>query len=480
MNRKMVFYTIGQIIKLEGFLLLLPLLVSLIYMDGCWWSFLIVAAGAIGAGYALTYFCKTKNQVIFAKEGFVIVGLSWIMLSLTGSLPFLFSGQIPSFVDAFFETVSGFTTTGASILDDVESMAESMLFWRSFTHWIGGMGILVLVMAILPSQSGRAMHILRAEMPGPVASKLVPKARDTAKILYLIYFGLTALETILLLCGGMNFFESVVHAFGTAGTGGYGIKADSVASYNAYLQWVIAVFMLLFGVNFNVYYLLLVRRFKSVVKSEELWVYLGVVVCSVAVVTANIYSLYGNFAAALRNSTFQVSSIMTTTGYSTADFDAWPALSKAILFILMFVGACAGSTSGGIKVSRVVLIAKSLKRDIRKLTHPRVTTAVRFEGKNVDRETVNGVRGYLAVYMIVFIAVFLLLSFENFSLETNLSAAAACLNNIGPGFGAVGPMASYAGYSPFSKIVLSFAMLFGRLELYPMLIVFAPSTWLRR
>lgn len=480
MNRKMVFYTIGQIIKLEGFLLLLPLLVSLIYMDGCWWSFLIVAVGAIGAGYALTYFCKTKNQVIFAKEGFVIVGLSWIMLSLTGSLPFLFSGQIPSFVDAFFETVSGFTTTGASILDDVESMAESMLFWRSFTHWIGGMGILVLVMAILPSQSGRAMHILRAEMPGPVASKLVPKARDTAKILYLIYFGLTALETILLLCGGMNFFESIVHAFGTAGTGGYGIKADSIASYNAYLQWVIAVFMLLFGVNFNVYYLLLVRRFKSVVKSEELWVYLGVVVCSVAVVTANIYSLYGNFAAALRNSTFQVSSIMTTTGYSTADFDAWPALSKAILFILMFVGACAGSTSGGIKISRVVLIAKSLKRDIRKLTHPRVTTAVRFEGKNVDRETVNGVRGYLAVYMIVFIAVFLLLSFENFSLETNLSAAAACLNNIGPGFGAVGPMASYAGYSPFSKIVLSFAMLFGRLELYPMLIVFAPSTWLRR
>lgn len=476
----MVFYTIGQIVKLEGILLLLPLVVSLVYGDGCWWSFLVVAVVAFGAGYLLTRFCKTKNQVIFAKEGFVTVGLSWILLSLVGAVPFTISGQIPSFIDAFFETVSGFTTTGASILTDVESMAKSMLFWRSFTHWIGGMGILVLVVAIFPAQSGRTMHILRAEIPGPVAGKLTPKVRETAKILYLIYLAITVLEIILLLCGGMNFFESVLHAFGTAGTGGFGVKADSIASYSPYLQWVIAVFMLLFGVNFNVYYLLLIRRFKSVIKSEELWIYLGIVALSVGLITANIYSIYGNFAAALRNSAFQVSSVITTTGYSTADFDAWPTLSKAILFILMFIGACAGSTGGGLKVSRVALIFKSLRRDVRKLTHPRLVATAHFEGKNVEEETLKNIRGYFAVYMIIFIAVFLLISFENFSLETNLSATAACLNNIGPGFGAVGPMASYAGYSPFSKIVLSFAMLFGRLELYPLLVLFAPSTWLRK
>ena len=476
----MVFYTIGQIVKLEGVLLLLPLVVSLVYRDGCWWSFLTVGAAAYGAGYLLIRFCKTGNQVIFAREGFVIVGLSWILLSLIGAVPFTISGQIPSFVDAFFETVSGFTTTGASILTDVESMAKSMLFWRSFTHWIGGMGILVLVVAIFPAQSGRTMHILRAEIPGPVAGKLTPKVRETAKILYLIYLAITALEVILLLCGGMDFFESVLHAFGTAGTGGFGVKADSIASYSPYLQWVIAVFMLLFGVNFNVYYLLLIRRFKSVIKSEELWIYLGIVALSVGLITANIYSIYGNFAAALRNSAFQVSSIITTTGYSTADFDAWPTLSKAILFILMFIGACAGSTGGGLKVSRVALIFKSMKRDVRKLTHPRLVATAQFEGKNVEEETLKNIRGYFAVYMVVFVAVFLLISFEHFSLETNLSATAACLNNIGPGFGAVGPMASYAGYSPFSKIVLSFAMLFGRLELYPLLVLFTPSTWLKK
>lgn len=480
MNRKMIFYTVGQIVKLEGVLLLLPLIVSFIYRDGCWWSFLSVAAGAIGIGFALTYLCRKRSSVMFAKEGFVIVGLSWILLSLIGALPFFISRQIPMYYDAFFETVSGFSTTGASILTDVESMAKSMLFWRSFTHWIGGMGILVLVMAIMPAQSGRAMHVLRAEMPGPVASKLVPKARDTAKILYLIYLGITVAEVIFLLFGGMNFFESVVHAFGTAGTGGFGIKADGLASYSPYIQWVIAIFMLLFGVNFNIYYLILIGRVKSVVKSEELWVYLGITAAAVIAITINIYSICDGFSTALRDSFFQVTSIITTTGYATADFNTWPALSKGILFLLMFTGACAGSTSGGIKLSRIVLLGKSLKQDVKKLTHPRVTTSVHFEGKTVDSETLNGVRGYLAIYAIVLVVVFLAISFEKFSFETNLTATVSCLNNIGPGFGDVGPMGSYAGYSPFSKIVLSFAMLFGRLELYPMLIVFAPSTWLKR
>lgn len=480
MNRRMVFYVLGQMLKVVAGLMCLPLIVSLIYSEKCIWSFLIAIAVALVSGFALSFFCKTKDSVIYAKEGFVIVALAWISMSLVGALPFYISGEIPSYVDAFFETVSGFTTTGASILTDVESMSHGLLFWRSFTHWVGGMGVLVFIMAIIPKMSDRSIHILRAEMPGPIVGKLVPKARDTAKILYFIYIVMTVIEVIMLLCGGMSLFESIIHAFGTAGTGGFGIKADSIAGYNSYLQWVITVFMFLFGINFNLYYLFLLRKPKVALKSEELWVYVGIAVVAVVVITINIMPLYDTVAEAIKHSAFQVSSIMSTTGYATTDFNLWPGFSKSILLILMFSGACAGSTAGGFKISRVVLLVKMIRREIKKLIHPRAVTSVRFEGKKIENPVLSGVATYLAIYVVCFIALFLLLSIESFDLETNLSAAAACFNNIGPGLGAVGPVLSYAEYSDFSKILLSLAMLFGRLEIYPLLFTMSLSTWTKK
>lgn len=476
----MVFYILGQIAKLEAVLLLLPLAVSLIYREKCALDFLIVAAVSFAVGFLLTLICKSRNRMIFAKEGFVIVALAWIIMSLIGAVPFTLSGEIPSYVDAVFETVSGFTTTGASILTDVESLSHGMLFWRSFTHWIGGMGVLVFIMAIIPSLCDRSIHIMRAEMPGPIVGKLVPKVKQTAKILYLIYIGMTFVEVILLLFGGMSLFDSVLHAFGTAGTGGFGIKADSVAGYNGYLQWVITIFMLLFGVNFNLYYLLLIKRFKSVFSSSELWCYLAMVALSVTAISFNIYPICGNLSETVRLSAFQVSSVITTTGYSTADFNLWPSLSKGILFILMFTGACAGSTAGGLKISRVMMLFKLIKRELHRMLHPRSVSAVKSEGKTVDDTTLNGVSTYFALYMITIVAIFLILCLEPFGFETNFSAAVSCFNNIGPGFGAVGPMGSFAGYSDVSKVVLSFAMLLGRLEIYPLLLMAFPSTWMKK
>lgn len=480
MNRRMVFYILGQMFKAASGLMVLPLIVSLIYREDCIWSFLIAIAVSLVIGIPLSIICKTENSVIYAREGFVIVALGWLAMSAVGALPFFISGEIPSYADAFFETVSGFTTTGASVLTDVESMSHGLLFWRSFTHWVGGMGVLVFIMAIIPKMSDRSIHILRAEMPGPIVGKLVPKARDTAKILYLIYIVMTVIEVLMLLCGGMSLFDSLVHAFGTAGTGGFGIKADSVAGYSSYIQWVITVFMFLFGINFNVYYLLLLRKPKSVFKSEELWVYIGIASVATAVITVNILPMYGSVAEALKHSAFQVTSLFTTTGYSTVDFDLWPGFSKSILLLLMFTGACAGSTAGGFKLSRVVLLIKMIRREIKKLVHPRAVVSVKFEGKKVDDHVLSGVATYLALYVVCFVAVFLVLSIEPFDLETNLSAAAACFNNIGPGFGAVGPLSSYADYSAFSKIVLSLAMLFGRLEIYPLLFTLSPSTWTKK
>lgn len=480
MNRRMVFYVLGQMLKVVAGLMCLPLIVSLIYGENCVWSFLISIAVALVIGFPLSIFCKTKDSVIYAKEGFVTVALAWITMSLVGALPFFISGEIPSYVDAFFETVSGFTTTGASILVDVESMSHGLLFWRSFTHWVGGMGVLVFIMAIIPKMSDRSIHILRAEMPGPIVGKLVPKARDTAKILYLIYIVMTVIEVVMLLFGGMPLFESILHAFGTAGTGGFGIKADSITGYNSYLQWVITVFMFLFGINFNLYYLFIFRKPKVALKSEELWVYVGMAVASVVIITVNILPLYDTVAESIKHSAFQVASIITTTGYATTDFNLWPGLSKSVLFILMFTGACAGSTAGGFKMSRVVLLVKMIRREIKKLIHPRAVTSVRFEGKKVETPVLSSVATYLAIYVVCFIALFILLSFEPFDIETNLSAAASCFNNIGPGFGAVGPMSSYAGYSDFSTILLSLAMLFGRLEIYPLLFTLSPSTWTKK
>ncbi len=480
MNRRFVFRLLGKLLMVTSALMVLPLIVSIIYKEDCYTAFLISMAISLAIGFPLTVFCKTEDKVIYAKEGFVIVALSWICMSAVGALPFVLSSEIPSYVDAFFETVSGFTTTGASILTNVESLSHGMLFWRSFTHWVGGMGVLVFIMAIIPASTDRSIHILRAEVPGPIVGKLVPKMRETAKILYLIYIVLTFVEIVLLFLGGMPLFDSLIHAFGTAGTGGFGIKADSISSYSPFLQWVITVFMMIFGVNFNLYYLLLNRKPKSVFKSEELWTYVVIGVASTAIIAMNIRSMYPTLSDTIRAASFQVSSVVTTTGYATADFNLWPELSKTILLVLMFIGSCAGSTAGGFKISRVILLLKMIKREIKNLIHPRAVGVVRFEGKKVDETVLKSLSAYIAIYVVCFMSVFILLSFDGFDIVTNFSAAAACFNNIGPGLGAVGPAANYADYSVFSKLVLSVAMLLGRLEIYPILFVLSRSAWSKK
>ncbi len=479
----MIFYMVGNIVLLEAVLLILPTMVSVCYHEmNCINAFSITIIISAAAGIAMRLVFNPKNnRVIYAKEGFIIVTFAWIFLSLFGCLPFMISGEVPDFFDALFETVSGFTTTGASILRDVESMSYGLLFWRSFTHWLGGMGVLVLIMAILPSDSGRAIHILRAEMAGPVIGKIVPKIKDTAKILYVIYLILTVVEFIFLCIGGMPVFDSAVHALGTAGTGGFGIKADSVAGYSPYLQWVITVFMIIFGINFNLFYLLLLRKFRTVFTNRELWFYFGLMLGAAGVITYSIYPIYNNFSDSVRHSCFQVASIVSTTGYSTADFNLWPDLAKGVIFLLLFVGGCAGSTAGGLKLSRVIIMLKAILRDIRHLLHPRSVASVKYEGKNLDVSVLNGVTTYFALYFMLIASTFFLLSFEpSFDLQSNLTAAISCCNNVGPGLGLVGPMEGFGGYSGFSKLILTFAMLFGRLEIYPILLALYPRTWTKK
>ena len=471
MNKRMIVHMTGQIVRLESILLLLPLIVAFIYGESnCYFAYILTAAISFIVGTLMLVLSKPDNKVIYAPEGFVITALSWVSLSLIGALPFVLSGDIPSYTDAVFETVSGFTTTGASILPNVELLSHASLFWRSFTHYIGGMGVLVLMVAILPSSSARSIHILKAEVPGPTMGKLVPKLRSTAVLLYVIYVVLTLVQIIFLLCGGMPLFDSILHAFGTAGTGGFGIKVDSIGGYSPYLQWVIAIFMLIFGINFNIFYLILMRKFKSILHSEELWTYIGIVFVSVLLITANIYSRFHNFGDALRHASFQVSSVITTTGYATTDFDLWPDFSKNILFILMFIGGCAGSTAGGLKVSRIVLLFKQVKRSFKSMLHPRSVKAIRMDDKTVEGTTLQNINVYFALYMICLALIVLLLGLENFSFETNFSAAVACFNNVGPGFSSVGPAYSYAGYSVGGKWLLSLAMLLGRLEIYPIIL----------
>jgi len=475
MNHRMIIQTVGRIAQAEAALLLLPALVSLCYRESCGWSFLITIALCLIVGFAMTTLSHPRTDLIYAREGFAIVSFGWLMTSALGALPFFLSREIPSYIDAFFETVSGFTTTGASILTDVEALSHGLLFWRSFTHWVGGMGVLVFVMALLPSLSDRSIHIVRAEMPGPVVGKLVPRVRDTAKILYIIYIAITLIQIGFLLTGGMPLYDSVIHAFGTAGTGGFGIKADSIAGYSPYLQWVIAIFMLIFGVNFNLYYLLLIRRFRTVIKSDELWSYTAIVIISSLVITFNILPQTGGFGEALRLAAFQVSSIITTTGYVTTDFNLWPGLSKAILLLLMFIGGCAGSTAGGLKMSRAIMLVKMIGREFKRMLHPRSVSTVRFEGKTVDEQTLGSVSTYFSVYMICILAVFLLISFEPFDFETNFTATVTCFNNVGPGLSAVGPAGNFSAFTGFSKLILSFAMLLGRLEIFPLILIFAPT-----
>lgn len=475
MNYRIVFHTIGTVLLAEAGLLCLPLLVALYYQEACAGALLLslLIAAALGLLLRLR---RPRERTLFNREGYVIVALSWVLLSAVGALPFWLSGEIPCYADALFETVSGFTTTGASILTDVEAMSRGLLFWRCFTHWVGGMGVLVFI-TMLPGSSDRSMNILRAEMPGPVVGKLTPRTRNTARVLYLLYFFLTALLVILLLLGGMSPYESLVHAFGTVGTGGFGIRADSVASYSPYLQWVLTIFMLLCGVNFNLYFLLLVRQGRQVLRSDELWAYMGIVAVATGIISLNLRSIYSSAGECLRQAAFQVSSVITTTGFATANYDLWPGLSRGILFALLFVGGCAGSTAGGLKVSRVVILWRIVRQEVGRIVHPRRVSSVRCDGEALDGETLRGVCVYFALYSLCLLATFLLISGEPFSLETNLSAAVTCFNNVGPGLGAVGPAGSFAGYSVPAKLLLSFAMLLGRLEIYPLLLTLSPSVW---
>lgn len=479
MNRRMVLYMLGSVIKIEALLLLLPLGTALFYSErNAVTAFLISIAAALLVGFSLTLLSKPGSKVIYAKEGFVTVALSWIVLSVIGCLPFYISGEIPDFIDALFETVSGFSTTGASILTDVEAMSKSMLFWRSFTHWVGGMGVLVFVMAVIPSFSERSIHLLRAEVPGPVVGKLVPKAKQTAIILYVIYIAITLIEVVFLLIGKMPLFDSLIHAFGTAGTGGFGIKADSIGSYNSYLQWVITIFMLIFGVNFNLYYFILIKKAKLALKSTELWFYIGIVAFSTICITFDIFPLYSSFSESVKHAAFQVAGFITTTGYATADFNSWPIFSKTLLFLLMFLGGCAGSTAGGFKLSRIMMLLKNAKRELQRMLHPRSVAVVKFEGKRVDESTINSVMSYLSIYLLFFCITVFIIGFEKFDIETNITAVASCFNNIGPAFGQAA--ANYSAYSPFGKIILSVAMLLGRLEIYPIILTLSPSTWSKK
>ena len=480
MNRRIIFYMLGKITLLEGALLLLPMAVAIFHGENCAFSLLISSIIALLLGGGLTAFSKPSSRHIFAKEGLLIAALSWIIVSVIGALPFVISGEIPSFIDALFETVSGFTTTGASILTDIEKMSRGLLFWRSFTHWIGGMGVLVLVMALVPSDSGRSMHILRAEMPGPIIEKIAPTIRSTAKILYLIYLFMTVLQIVLLCVGGMPLFESIIHTFGTAGTGGFGVKSDSIAGYSPYLQWVITIFMILFGVNFNIYNLILLKKFKNVLKNAEIYVYLTIILFSTILITVNTLPYFDNLSDGIRHSAFQVSSIITTTGYSTVDYNLWPSFSKILLIFLMFIGGCAGSTAGGLKVSRVIIIFKVIKQNLKRVIHPHAVSSIKLDGHILSDGIQRGVFTYFSLYMIIYSAILLILCIEPFDITTNLSAAAACLNNVGPGLNLVGPASNFSCYSDFSTFILTIAMLIGRLEIYPILFLFSPFVWSKK
>lgn len=479
MNHAMVRYLIGWMLGVESLFLLLPALTALIYREDVVLAYVGVAALCMALA-ALFCHKKPTNTRFYAREGFVTVALCWIVLALTGALPFMLSGEIPFVVDALFEAISGFTTTGATILSDVEALSHASLLWRSVTHWVGGMGVLVFMLIVLPLAGGQTIHLMRAESPGPSVSKLSPHLRDTAMILYAIYLGMTILETILLLLGGMPLFDALCTSMATAGTGGFGIWNTSIAHYNSYyLQAVVTVFMILFGINFSVYFLLLTRRFKAAFRIEEVRVYLGVILASSIVIALNVRHLFPSLLDSFHHAAFQVASIITTTGFSTVDFNQWPALSKAILVLLMFIGACAGSTGGGMKCSRILLMCKSIRKEMQFLIHPRAVRVNKMDGRRVPHEVMRSVNVFMIAYLLLFILSVLLLSITNEELITNFTAVAATLNNVGPGLELVGPAANFGFFSPLSKIVLMFDMLAGRLEVFPMLLLFAPATWKR-
>lgn len=476
MNYSMLFYLLGWIFNFEAVFMLVPAVTAIVYGETEGFAFLITIGICLLIGLAITL-KKPKKKTIYAREGFVIVAMSWIVLSIFGALPFIFSGTIPSLIDALFETVSGFTTTGATILSDVESLPKCFLMWRSFTHWVGGMGVLVFIMAFLPLSGAQNINLMKAESTGPSVSKLVPRVKTTALLLYTMYFGLTVLEFIFLICGGMPIFDSINTTFSTAGTGGFGIKNDSLAGYSDYIHIVVTVFMILFGINFNIYFLILSRRFRDVLRNTELKAYLGIIIVAVALITLNIGGTFESLSEAIKHISFTVASIITSTGFMTVDFNLWPELSKTILVLIMFIGACAGSTGGGMKVSRFIILFKSMAKEIRLLVHPNHIRKLELDGHKIEHNVIRSTNVYLVSYIMIFIISVLLVSFDNHGLVTNFTAVTATINNIGPGLDMVGPVSNFGFFSDASKLVLIFDMLAGRLEIFPMLLLFAPVTW---
>ncbi len=476
MNNSVIRYILGRVLRLEGVFLLLPCVVSLIYQDEEGAYFIGTAAGAYLVGFLLSRF-KPADFHFGLKEGCIATALSWILMSLVGCLPFFLTGEIPSFFDALFETVSGFTTTGASILSDVEALSHTALFWRSFTHWIGGMGVLVFLLAVVPLSGGSGTNLMKAESPGPSVGKLVPKAGQTARLLYFIYVGMTLAEILLLLIGKVPTFDAITISLGTAGTGGFGVRNSSCAEYSVYAQWVIAIFMMLFGVNFNMYYLILFRRFRKALSMEEVRTYFGIIVASTIVIALTICHTASMVFKSVTDAFFQVSSIITTTGYSTVDFDLWPQTARMILVFLMFTGACAGSTGGGIKVSRVVLLLKTVKKELIYYIHPKSIKKIHMDGKAIEHDVQRSTNVYFVTFFAIFVTSMFLISFEKTDLVTSFTAVTATMNNIGPGLSMVGPAQNYGFFSNFSKCVLMFDMLAGRLELFPLLILLSPPAW---
>lgn len=476
MNYRIIAYVIGWVLNIEAAFMVLPIITGLIYEETSLMAFVISAGIGLLFGIPLTW-RRPKKQHFYLREGFVTVALSWLMLSIMGALPFIISGCIPHPIDALFETVSGFTTTGASILSEVESLPKCMLFWRSFTHWIGGMGVLVFLLSLVKMTGGSHMTLMKAESPGPSVTRLVPTVRSTAKILYGIYLVMTLIEIVILLFCKMSLFDALTISFGTAGTGGFGIKNDSIAGYSTTIQIVVTVFMILFGVNFNVYFLLLERKWKQSLKSEEVRWYFIIITTAILIIAWDIRGIFGNAGQAVQQAAFQVGSIITTTGYATTDFNMWPEVSRTVLIMLMFVGACAGSTGGGIKVSRFIILLKSMGKEVRQYLHPRQVRKIQMDGKLVEHEVIRNVNVFMVVYILIFAFSTLILAFDGRDLITNFTAVAATFNNIGPGLELVGPSANFGLFSYPAKLVLIFDMLAGRLEIFPLLLLFFRDTW---
>jgi trk system potassium uptake protein TrkH len=476
MNIAIILYTLGRVLAIESAFMVLPGIVAIIYRENNWWTYFVVALVGMLAGL-LVSFKKPKNTQFFAKEGFASVGLAWLLISMTGALPPFLSREIPNYIDAVFEMSSGFTTTGATILTDVEAMTHATLFWRSFSHWIGGMGIFVFLLAVMPMVGGVNMHLLRAESPGPVVGKLVPKMKDSSQILYVIYIFLTIVQIISLWIMGMSFFEAVCTACATAGTGGFGIYNSSIANFSTLIKWDVTIFMILYGINFNVYFLILARKFKNILKIEEVRTYLLVIVGAVLIITLNIFKTYNSFGMALTDAAFQVASIITTTGFATCDFNLWPSLSKTILVLLMITGACAGSTGGGLKFSRILILIKAVRQEINSFIHPRSVKAVGMDDRTVDKTVVKSVCVYAVLFALIYFGSVFIVSIDKYDMVTNFTAVLATMNNVGPGFEVVGATGNYAGFNYLSKIVFIFDMLAGRLELYPILLLFVPMMW---